>query len=326
MAHGPPSWRNLAGGIVALVLIIGGAFSIIAFARVGSLKGDKYTVYILADRAGGILKGTDVWLQGQKVGVVKGVGFRSGAAVSTVLEVEVMSSYKQFIRQDSPVEFKPGGTFVGAQVVALRVGSATAPVLEAGDTLTRVSVIDPDFRSNELTAAGQDFPEIVTSLRSIGSDLSKTQSQFNSLAEHRSGLQVRDQAHVAILVAQERDASPARPRPQRSASARRSRSSAPTRCSISCTSPERSAASRPIRGSARRSRGARSELDSVRIRIAREDGAAGRFLADDAVAARSRGALERDCAHAGRLRQASGALLALLVAPALRRGRRSRAA
>jgi len=73
MAYGPPPWRKLTGGIVALVAIIGGALAIIAFARVGSLRGDTYTAYIVADQANGIFKGTEVWLQGQKVGVVKGV-------------------------------------------------------------------------------------------------------------------------------------------------------------------------------------------------------------------------------------------------------------
>jgi hypothetical protein len=279
VAYGPPSWRNLAGGIVALVMIIGGAFSIIAFARVGSLKGDKYTVYILADRANGIFKGTDVWLQGQKVGVVKSVGFHSGAAVSTVLRVEVMSSYKQFIRRDSPVEFKPGGTFVGAQVVALRVGSAAAPVLEAGDTLTRVLVIDPDFRSSELTAAGQDFPEIVTSLRSIGSDLSKTQSQFNSLAEHRSGLQVAIR-HMSQFSLRKNGTLPLLAR-DRTLSERAKIAIERADSLLDFTrEPGTLGRIRADTGFRRTLASARSELDSVRIRIAREDGAAGRFLAD----------------------------------------------
>jgi hypothetical protein len=279
MAHGPPSWRNLAGGIVALVIIIGGAFSIIAFARVGSLRGDKYTAYILADRAGGILKGTDVWLQGQKVGVVKGVGFRSETAVSTVLEVEVLSAYKQFIKKDSRVEFKPGGTFVGAQVVALRVGSATAPVLEAGDTLTRVSVIDPDFRSNELTSAGQDLPEIVTSLRSIGSDLGKTQSHFNSLAEHRSGLQVAIR-HMSQFSLRKNGTLPRLAR-DRTLSARAKLAIERADSLLDFAhEPGTLGRIKADTGFRKALAGARMELDSVRIRIAREDGAAGRFLAD----------------------------------------------
>jgi hypothetical protein len=279
VAYGPPSWRNLAGGIVALVVIIGGALSIIAFARVGSLRGDKYTVFILADRAGGILKGTDVWLQGQKVGVVKGVGFRSEAAVSTVLEVEVLSYYKQFIRKDSPVEFKPGGTFVGAQVVALRMGSATAPVLEAGDTLTRVSVFDPDFRSNELTAAGQDFPEIVTSLRSIGSDLSKTQSQFNSLAEHRSGLQVAIR-HMSQFSLRKKGTLPLFARDRTLSERAKLAIERADSLLAFARKPGTFSHVKADTGFRKALAGARTELDSVRIRIAREDGAAGRFLAD----------------------------------------------
>ena len=75
MAYGPPPWRKLTGGIIALIVIIGGAFAIIAFARVGSLKGDTYIAFIAAEQANGIFKGTQVWLQGQKVGVVKDVDF-----------------------------------------------------------------------------------------------------------------------------------------------------------------------------------------------------------------------------------------------------------
>ncbi len=279
MAYGPPSWRNLAGGIVALVIIIGGALSIIAFARVGSLRGDTYTAYILADRASGIFKGTDVWLQGQKVGVVKGVGFRSDSAVRTVLEMEVLSSYKQFIRKDSHVEFKPGGTFVGAQVVALRVGSSTAPVLEAGDTLTRVSVIDPDFRSSEFTSAGQDLPEIVTSLRSIGSDLSKTQSQFNALAEHRSGLQAVIR-HMSQFSLRKSGTLPLLARDRKLGERAKLALERADSLLDFAREPGTLGRIKADTGFRRALAGARTELDSVRIRIAREDGAAGRFLAD----------------------------------------------
>ena len=285
MAYGPPPWSKLIGGIVALVLLVGGAFSILAFARVGSLKGNTYVAYILADQANGILKGTDVWLQGQKVGVVKSVGFRSSPTdtlVRTVLQVEVMSPYKSFIKRDSRVEFKPGGSYVGAQVVALRIGSPSAPVLEAGDTLTRVSVIDPDLRQNELTEAGQDFPQIVTSLRAIGSDLTKTQSQFSSLGDHTSGLALvmkrvsefdtRRRGTLSLVL---RDR----------ALAERAQLVLTRADSLLEITREPGTLSRFKTDSALRTALARTrgELDSVRVRIAREDGAAGRFLSDDAL-------------------------------------------
>ena len=285
MAYGPPPWSKLIGGTVALVLLIGGAFSIIAFARVGSLKGNTYVAYILADQANGILKGTHVWLQGQKVGVVKSVGFRSSPTdtmVRTVLQVEVMSPYKSFIKRDSRVEFKPGGSYVGAQVVALRIGSSSAPVLEAGDTLTRVSVIDPDLRQNELTEAGQDFPQIVTSLRAIGSDLTKTQSQFSSLGDHTSGLALvmkrvsefdtRRRGTLSLVLRDRALADRAQLVLTRADSLLQITREPGTLSRFTTDSALRTALART-----------RGELDSVRVRIAREDGAAGRFLSDDAL-------------------------------------------
>jgi hypothetical protein len=288
MAYGPPPWSKLTGGIVALVAIIGGAFAIVAFARVGSLRGDTYISYIAADQASGILKGTEVWLQGQKVGVVKDVGFRAlstDTAVQTVLQMEVQSQYKQFIRKDSRVEFKPGGTYLGAQVVALRIGSHTAPVLEAGDTLTRVSVIDPEARSNELSAAGQDLPEIVSSLRAIGTDLSKTQTQFGSLGERSSGLhlimthvaqfQRRNAGRKGMLSLLARDNALAT-----SARLVITRADSLLRITQEPGMRKRFKADTGLRAALA---GTRAELDSVRLRISREDGAASRFVSDNAL-------------------------------------------
>ena len=69
---------------------------------------------------------------------------RAAEAVRLLLLGSVGLRYN-LMRTDSRVEFKPGGTYIGAQVVALSVGFASAPVLRPGDTLTRVSVIDRIF-------------------------------------------------------------------------------------------------------------------------------------------------------------------------------------
>jgi phospholipid/cholesterol/gamma-HCH transport system substrate-binding protein len=286
MAFGPPPWRKLVGGLTAIALIIVGAIAIIAFARVGSLRGKTYVAYILADDASGIFKGTEVWLQGQKVGIVKDVGFRSlpsDTAVQTVLEMEVMSPYQSFIRRDSRVEFKPGGTYIGAQVVALSIGSPDAPELHPGDTLTRVSVIDPDLRANELAAAGRDLPQIVGSLRAIGSDLSRTQTRFGSMRENSSGLQQLAR-HMASLDRRERNGSLSR--------FLRNRALLDSAQEVLATADSLlrflngpGTISRLRTDSALRHARAdtRAALDTLRLRIARESGAVGRFLNDDAL-------------------------------------------
>lgn len=287
MAYGPPSWRKLTGGLTAIALIVVGAVSIIAFARVGSLRGKTYVAYILATDASGIFKGTDVWLLGQKVGIVKNVGFRAlstDTAVQTVLEMEIMSPYQSYIRTDSRVEFKPGGTYIGAQVVALSVGSANAPALRPGDTLTRVSVIDPDLRSNELAAAGRDLPQIVASLRAIGSDLSRTSTQVGRMGERSAGLELLAK-RMSTLESRERKGTLARLLEHHALldSAREVLATADTL--LHFLDDGHGTLSRMRTDTAlRRSRAsARAALDSLRLRISREQGTAGRMLNDDAL-------------------------------------------
>jgi hypothetical protein len=286
MAYGPPSWRKLAGGLTAIALIIIGAVSIIAFARVGSLRGKTYVTYILAEDASGIFKGTEVWLQGQKVGVVKRVTFRSlptDTLVQTVLEMEIMSQYQPYLRRDSRVEFKPGGTYIGAQVVALSVGSSDAPELLQGDTLTRVSVIDPDQRSNELSAAGRDLPQIVGSLRAIGSDLSRTSTRFTHMGERASGLRVFAK-RLASIELRQRKGTLARLLGHHALldSAREVLATGDSLLDFlyGPGTLHRMRTDSALRESRERTRAA---LDSLRIRISREDGTAGRLLDDDAL-------------------------------------------
>lgn len=287
MAYGPPPWRKLVGGLSAIALIVIGAISIIAFARVGSLRGKTYVAYILATDASGIFKGTDVWLLGQKVGIVRNVGFRAlgtDTAVQTVLEMQIMSPYQSYIRTDSRVEFKPGGTYIGAQVVALSVGSASAPVLRPGDTLTRVSVIDQDLRSNELAAAGRDLPQIVSSLRAIGGDLSRTATHLNKMGEQSAGLELLAK-RVATMQTRERTGTLARLLEHHALldSAKEVLATADTLIDY-LTDGDGTVGRLRSDSALRRARmDARVALDSLRLRIMREEGTAGRILNDDAL-------------------------------------------
>ena len=286
MAFGPPPWRKLAGGLTAIALSIIGATAIIAFARVGSLRGKTYIAYILASDASGIFKGTDVWLQGQKVGIVRDVGFRSLAsdtAVQIVLEMEIMSAVQPFIRQDSRVEFKPGGTYIGAQVVALSVGSANATALMPGDTLTRVSVIDPDLRSNELAAAGRDLPQIVGSLRAIGNDLSRTASRLSSMGERASGLELLAR-RVATIEKRQRSGTLARLLEHHALldSAQEVLATADTLLGF-LNGPGTLSRMRTDTALRHERAAARAALDSLRAQISREDGTMGRLIGDDAL-------------------------------------------
>ena len=135
-------WRELKTGIVAFVAIVGLALSILLFAKVGALHGDTDNIYVLADEAPGVLSGTEVWLSGEKVGLVRDIHFRS---VNTdtlhrlAIHLEVLRKHMHFIRRDAWADIRPGGNLIGSPVVWISSGTSRAPAVAEGDTLLEIS-------------------------------------------------------------------------------------------------------------------------------------------------------------------------------------------
>ena len=80
----PPrlSWSKLLPGLIALTAVIMVALGVLVFAGVGKLRGETMRLYVLADQARGLMGGSEVWLAGQKIGVVEEIGFANGVVWS----------------------------------------------------------------------------------------------------------------------------------------------------------------------------------------------------------------------------------------------------
>src|SRR5436190_16296543 len=70
------SWRHLIPGIIALAAVAAVALGVAMFAGIGRMRGDTMTLYASESQARGVLRGTEVWLAGQKIGMVDGVSFQ----------------------------------------------------------------------------------------------------------------------------------------------------------------------------------------------------------------------------------------------------------
>ncbi len=169
-------WRELRVGLIsagALVLLV--AF-IMLFARVGALHGDKATLYVVTGDATGVLKGTEVWLAGQKIGLVRDVSFRSSSADTSerlIIDAEILSDRLAPIRRDSRAHIGPGSSMIGVPVVFITVGSASAPGLRDGDTIhveLALKVTDVGESMNNAGAAASSLAVEVKSLAAKFSD------------------------------------------------------------------------------------------------------------------------------------------------------------
>src|SRR5678815_3957218 len=113
-------WSELKVGIFAAIAIAVSVLSILVFARVGALHGDTAKIYVTAPDVSGVLKGTEVWVNGKEVGQVADVRFRpitSDTLQRVVMEADILVQYMPNIRVDSRADIRPGGNLIGSPVI-----------------------------------------------------------------------------------------------------------------------------------------------------------------------------------------------------------------
>jgi|SRR5689334_23164019 len=131
-------WRELRGGMIAVGVIAAIILVILMFARVGALHGKKVTLYVVTDEAPGVLAGTEVWLSGEKDGLVTDISFRPPSTDTLerlLIKTEVLAKALPHIRRDSYAQIRPGGTLIGTPIIYIAAGTADSPGLKDGDTL-----------------------------------------------------------------------------------------------------------------------------------------------------------------------------------------------
>src|SRR5262245_56470554 len=139
------SWKNLRIGVISAGAVLAAALLILIFGRVGVIHGRKITLYVATDVARGVIRGTTVWLDGQPIGSVRGIAFRTPtgpARERLVLKIRVLSRTRDRIRRDSKVQIRPGTSILGEPVVYVHSGTARQPAVHDGDTLHGAKQVD----------------------------------------------------------------------------------------------------------------------------------------------------------------------------------------
>ena len=178
-------WADVRGGLLALLVLAAISIATLKYARVGALHGDRIRLYARAGEARGIMKGSEVWLLGQKVGLVTDIRFQppnvSDTANRILLAMEVQTQYVDAIRRDAVAQIRPGGSFIGAVVVYLSPGSAKVPSIRDGDTIRARPQADIEGATARFGAAAKDLPAILGNVRALRAELQATQGTAGAL-------------------------------------------------------------------------------------------------------------------------------------------------
>jgi ABC-type transporter Mla subunit MlaD len=178
-------WADVRGGLLALLALVAISVATLKYARVGALHGDRIRLYARAGEARGIMKGSEVWLLGQKVGLVTDVRFQSPSASDTagrlLVAMEVQAQYIDALRRDAVAQIRPGGSLIGAVVVYLNPGSAAAPRVRDGDTIRTNPQADIEGATARFGAAAKDLPAIINNVRALRAELQATEGTAGAL-------------------------------------------------------------------------------------------------------------------------------------------------
>jgi len=178
-------WTDVRGGLLALLTVVAIAVATLKYARVGALHGDRMRLYARVGAARGILKGSEVWLLGQKVGLVTDISFQSPSESDTtsrlIVAMEVQERYRDAIRRDAVAQIRAGGSLIGAVVVSLSPGSSSLPSVRDGDTIRTKAQADIEGATARFGAAGKELPAILSNVKALRAELEATEGTAGAL-------------------------------------------------------------------------------------------------------------------------------------------------
>lgn len=136
----PPrvSWSSILPGLIALAVVLLIATGVLLFGGVGRTRGATIRLYVATNQARGVMRGTEVWIAGQKVGQVKEVTFlppNTDTASRVLIEAKVRRRDAVQIRRDSHAQIRTGMRMIGPSVVSVSAGTSASPAIQDGDTL-----------------------------------------------------------------------------------------------------------------------------------------------------------------------------------------------
>lgn len=200
----PTRWSQLRIGLVALAGVFTLAVLVLRFARVGALHGDTTPLFMITDMATGVIRGTDVWLGGQKVGLVKDVRLLPPSSDTTervLITMDILNQYLRYIRRNSDVQIRPSGNLIGTPVVFITIGTGRAPALRAGDTLRARAQLENRSSLADLSSLSDTVTALATAFGQIRQDFSATRGEVTRL-RRRSERQANEVEHAFNQFAQ----------------------------------------------------------------------------------------------------------------------------
>src|SRR5690606_6619132 len=166
----------------------------VMYGRIGALRGEKYILYAFTNEARGILENSDVWLAGQRIGVVDDIEFRqvtTDTARRIRLTLKILSRHRELIRADSYAQIRSGGRLLGEPVVYVTMGTDRYPAMEPGAVIDSREQADAENIASEIALASREFPAIAENARQLLAQARNLAQQLDAVGTDEPGVAFR---------------------------------------------------------------------------------------------------------------------------------------
>jgi hypothetical protein len=186
-------WRDLRIGIIAAIGLVAVSIAVLVFARVGAIRGETFRLFLRAGSASGLMKGSEVWVGGQRVGRVVDIRFLAPTgqdADALLVEMEVIRRYRQSIRRDSRAQIRAGARMIAAPVVRLDPGSIGSRIVVPGDTLRAQPQADVQSMAERFGEATRELPGVMADVKRVNQALRSPGGTIGAFGSERGGVEL----------------------------------------------------------------------------------------------------------------------------------------
>lgn len=189
------SWRRLLPGLAFIAAIIVAMISVLAFAEIGGVSGSTIRIYAAFEEAREIMPNTEVWLHGERVGVVRSVEFQPPSVKPehrVLVTLDVLERARPFIRQDAIIQVRVGESFLGSPVLYVSGGSASAPSVLAGDTLGTTIRLDQDQMASDIRRGFTDARMVISNIQKTAGAIRDARGSIAALIGNDDGAELSE--------------------------------------------------------------------------------------------------------------------------------------
>ncbi|GAB2810220.1 MlaD family protein [Ferruginibacter profundus] len=159
--------KNNRPVVVGIFILIGIAILVVTIFTLGGQKKTfvkTFTIHAVFNDVGGLIKGSNIWFSGVKVGTVKSINFVNNSQVEVTMSIE--KDIQSHIRKNAMAKIGSDG-LIGNKIVIIYGGDSTVPQVEKDDFLTMEKGPGTDDMMATLQANNKNLLAITSDFKSI---------------------------------------------------------------------------------------------------------------------------------------------------------------